>query len=193
MDIATTTAPKSDQLNAEDLLAGPMTFTIKEVTEGTSEQPVNIHLAEMPGRPYRPSKSMRRVLLNAWGRETAPYAGRRITLYRDASVKFGPDAVGGIKISHLSHIDRPIGVALTVTRGKRATHTVDPLKEAPAQQPSPNAALLAQIKEAADAAKVDLATIAAEWAESHDGQPIKDATDLGGLELVRDDLRGRAS
>lgn len=144
MDIATTTAPKSDQLNAEDLLSGPQTFTITEVREGSSEQPVNIHLAEMPGRPYRPSKSMRRVLLNAWGRETKPYAGRRITLYRDASVKFGPDAVGGIKISHLSHIDKSISLALTVTRGKRATHRVDPLPDAPA--PHPNEAKILDLR-----------------------------------------------
>ena len=144
MDIAATTAPKSDQLNAEDLLAGPQTFTITEVVAGSPEQPVNIHLAELPGRPYRPSKSMRRVLLNAWGRETAPYAGRRLTLYRDASVKFGPDAVGGIKISQLSDIAKSIGVALTVTRGKRATHTVDPLPDEPA--PDPNAARIAALR-----------------------------------------------
>ena len=49
-------APKSDQLNAEDLLTGPRTFTITEVVEGNAEQPVNVHLAEMPGRPWRPSK-----------------------------------------------------------------------------------------------------------------------------------------
>jgi hypothetical protein len=34
---------------------------------------------------------------------------------------------------------------------------------------------------------------AADWAESHGGQSIAEATDMGGLELVRDDLIGRAS
>jgi hypothetical protein len=132
MDISTTTAPKSDQINAEDLLAGPMTFTISEVKAGTAEQPVDIHLVELPGRPYRPSKSMRRVLMNAWGRETSVYSGRRLTLYRDATVKFGPEAVGGIKISHLSHISEAISLALTIKRGQRAKHRVDPLPDAPA-------------------------------------------------------------
>jgi len=129
MDISTTTAPKSDQINAEDLLAGPVTFTISEVKAGSAEQPVDIHLAELPGRPYRPSKSMRRVLMNAWGRETSVYSGRRLTLYRDAEVRFGPEAVGGIKISHLSDIAEPIALALTIKRGQRAKHRVDPLPD----------------------------------------------------------------
>ena len=52
---------------------------------------------------------------------------------------------------------------------------------------------LTEIKTAAEAAHVDLATIAQEWAESHDGQAIKDATDLGGLELLLSDLRVKAT
>lgn len=137
MDISTTTVPKSDQINAEDLLAGPMTFTVSEVKAGSAEQPVDIHMAELPGRPYRPSKSMRRVLMNAWGRETSIYSGRRITLYRDAEVRFGPEAVGGIKISHLSHISEPVSLALTIKRGQRAKHRVDPLLDAPAAPEPP--------------------------------------------------------
>lgn len=133
MDISDTIIPKSDQLNAEDLLAGPCTFTIEKVERGSVEQPINIYLVEAPKRPWRPSKSMRRVLVHAWGKESSYYAGRRVTLYRDPEVKFGGDAVGGIKISHLSHIDERLSVALTVTRGKRAPHTVDPLPDLPTE------------------------------------------------------------
>lgn len=129
MDLTASIVPKSDQINAEDLLTGPRTFTITEVVEGNAEQPVNVRLAEMPGRPWRPSKSMRRVLVNAWGKDTTPYAGRRVTLYRDPDVTFGKDKVGGIKISHLSHIDKRTSVSLTVTRGKRAPHVVEPLPD----------------------------------------------------------------
>lgn len=39
----------------------------------------------------------------------------------------GP-AVGGIRVRALSHIDKPLTVALTVTRGKRAPFTVQPIK-----------------------------------------------------------------
>jgi hypothetical protein len=131
MDLAATTAPRSDQQNFDDYVAGPKTLTISEVRAGTAEQPVEIHVAEYPGRPYKPSKSMRRVLVQAWGSDGATYAGRRITLYGDPDVTFGRDRVGGIKISHLSHITKPIQVALTVTRGKRAPFTVQPLPDAP--------------------------------------------------------------
>lgn len=130
MDISNTIEPRSDQLNADDLMAGPRTFTIERVAMGDPEQPVHVHLVETPGRPYKPSKSMRRVLVAAWGKDADLYAGRSLTLYRDPSVKFGKDAVGGIKISHLSDLDKTLTVALTVTRGKRAPHTVEPLRVA---------------------------------------------------------------
>jgi hypothetical protein len=139
MDLTASIAPKSDQLNAEDFLTGPRTFTIESVTKGSAEQPFDFHLVEAPGRAYRPSKSMRRVLVTAWGSEGSVYAGRRLTLYRDPEVTFGRDKVGGIKISHLSDIDKPMSLALTVTRGKRAAHKVEPLIEAAPAQGEPTA------------------------------------------------------
>ena len=127
MDMTSTIEPRSDQLNADDLMAGPRTFTIADVTAGNPEQPVNVHLAEIPDRPWKPSKSMRRVLVAAWGPDTTAYLGRRVTLYRDPSIRFGKDEVGGIKISHLSHLPKPLRLALTVKRGQRAPFTVEPL------------------------------------------------------------------
>ena len=129
MDMSETIVPNSEQLNADDLMAGPRTVTIAEVVRGNAEQPVDIHLAEFPGRPWRPSKSMRRVLVAAWGTQSSAYIGRRATLYRDPEVMFGRDKVGGIKVSHLSDIPKQLKVALTVTRGKRAPHVVDVLTE----------------------------------------------------------------
>lgn len=130
MDLTESIAPRSDQLNAEDLLTGPRTFTIEQVNEGSSEQPVNVHLVESPGRPYKPSKTCRRLLVAAWGKDSTAYVGRRLTLYRDPEVTFGRDKVGGIKISHLSNLDKRLTLALTVTRGKRAAYIVDPLPAA---------------------------------------------------------------
>jgi hypothetical protein len=129
MDLTQSIAPKSDQLNADDLISGPVTVTITEVAPGTPEQPVNVVLAEFPGRPYKPSKSMRRILVSAWGPEASAYAGRRITLYRNPDITFGKDKVGGIEISHMSHLTKPLTVALTATRGKRKSFTVQPLAE----------------------------------------------------------------
>ena len=131
MDITATTAPKSDQQNFDDYVGGPKTVTIESVKARTPEQPVEIHLVEFPGRPFKPSKTMRRVLVASWGPEASAYVGRRMTLYGDPTVKFGGIAVGGIRISHLSHIDKPLTLALTVKRGSRAPFVVQPLETAP--------------------------------------------------------------
>ncbi len=127
MDLSGTVAPRSDQQNYDDYATASKTVTVSEVKQGSAEQPVEIHLVEYPGRPFKPSKSMRRVLIACWGSEASVYAGRKITLYGDPEVKFGGQTVGGIRISHMSHIDKPVTVALTVTRGKRAPFTVHPL------------------------------------------------------------------
>ncbi len=131
MDISDTLAPNSDQLDAIDLLTGPRTFLIERVSKGNAEQPVNIHFADFP-RPWRPGKSMRRVLVSAWGADAATYVGRRVTLYCDPEVKYGGLAVGGTRIAALSHIDKPKQVPLLITRGKSAIFTVKPLAEVPA-------------------------------------------------------------
>jgi hypothetical protein len=104
MNIEDTLAPNSDQLDAVDLLGGPRVFTVESVNKNNGEQPVNVKLAEFP-RPWRPGKSMRRVLAYCWGVEAAEWAGRRVELFCDPEVTFGRDKVGGTRISRLSHID----------------------------------------------------------------------------------------
>lgn len=126
-DLTETIVPKSDQLNAEDLLSGPRTVTVEKVSKGSAEQPVNIHLVEFPGRPFRPSKTVRRILVKAWGASTANYPGRRMTIYRDPAVRFGGLDVGGIRVSHVSDIKERLTLALTVTRGQRKPYVVEPL------------------------------------------------------------------
>lgn len=131
MDLSETTAPRSDQLNFDDVAHAPLTVTVAEVRAGTAEQPVEIHLSEYPGRPFKPSKTVRRILVAAWGKDSSLYTFRRMTLFGDASVKFGGATVGGIRVSHLSHLDEPLKLNLTTTRGKRAIFTVLPLEDAP--------------------------------------------------------------
>ena len=128
MDITETLAPKSDQMDAEDLIGGERTFTVESVNRGSVEQPVEIRLAEFP-RCFRPSKTVRRILAAAWGTDATAWTGRRMTLFRDATVMFGGEAVGGIRVSALSHIDKPIALALMAKRGKRASFTVNPLAD----------------------------------------------------------------
>lgn len=130
MDLSETIQPKSDQLDACDLLGGARTFTITGVKRGNAEQPVQFDLAEFP-RPWRPGKSMRRVLVACWGPDAAVYVGRRVRLYCDPDVVFGGMAVGGTRIAALSHIDKPKKVPLLVSRGKSAMFTVQPLPDEP--------------------------------------------------------------
>lgn len=133
VDMAQFIAPKSDQLNADDLIGGPRTITVTAVSanEGSPEQPININFEGDDRKPYKPCKSMRRVMVAVWGADASKYVGRAMTLYRDAKVQFGGMQVGGIRISHMSHIDEPKTMALTATRAKRAPFTVQPLKIAP--------------------------------------------------------------
>lgn len=126
-DMSQVIVAKSDQINADTLLAGDMTVTIKDVhIRGGQEQPVSIELVETP-LFYRPCKSMSRILVAAWGPDAKVYVGRSLRLYRDPTVKWGGLEVGGIRISHMSHIDKAMTMALTATKGSRKPYTVQPL------------------------------------------------------------------
>lgn len=127
-DLRHTIVPKSDQLNAEQLLGGDMTITVTDVRMGSDEQPVILHYTNDEGRPYKPCKTMRKVLIFAWGEDGRAWVGKSMTLYNDQAVRFGGMVVGGIRISHLSHIEREISVSLTATKGKKAQHTILPLE-----------------------------------------------------------------
>ena len=139
MDITSTLEAKSSQLNTDDLIAGAKTITITKVSAGSAEQPVAVSFENDGGKPWYPCKSMRRVLVAAWGADAAQYVGRRVTLFRDPSVVYGGIAVGGIRVSHLSHLDGPLSIALTMTRQKRTPYKVAPLPAAPVT-PAPMAA-----------------------------------------------------
>lgn len=135
-DMSQVIIPKSDQLNSDSLIAGPMTIRIRDVqiSPGT-EQPVSIFFDGDDGKPWKCCKSMSRVLVAAWGPDAKQYVGRSVTLYRDPKVKWAGMEVGGIRISHLTDIEREMVMALTATKGKRTPYTVKPLAAtAPVQQ-----------------------------------------------------------
>ncbi len=141
MNMLATLAPKSDQLNADDLLGRTLTVRITNVSMNTSaDQPVAVHFEGDQGKPFKPCKSMRRVMVQIWGPDASAYAGRSMTLYRDAAVKFGGLDVGGIRISHMSGLDRDVTMALTVTKGAKKAFTVKPLREE--QKPEPKLPIL---------------------------------------------------
>lgn len=120
--------PKSDQLNADDLIGTTKTIKVTGVSRGSgSDQPIVVNYEGDNGRPFKPCKSMRRVLIFAWGEYGQDWIGKSMTLYADPEVKFGGVKVGGIRISHLSHIQSAISMSLTATRGKRSPYNVDML------------------------------------------------------------------
>lgn len=127
MDMLKTIAPKTTQLNADDLIGNrSLTITITKAVAGPGiDQPVALHYEG--GLPYLPCKSMRRVLVHCWGNDANAYVGRSLTLYRDEKVRFGGAEVGGIRISHMSHISEPMTMALTASRAQRKPYTVQPL------------------------------------------------------------------
>ncbi|HET6910527.1 MAG TPA: hypothetical protein VFH54_14410 [Mycobacteriales bacterium] len=144
MDISDTLAPTSDQLDAIELVSGPRIFTIARVSKGSAEQPINVHFTDFP-RPWRPSKSMRRVLAACWGVDASKWTGRRVELFFDPEVTFGKDKPGGTRIKALSHIDKPKSVPLLVSRGKSATFRVQPLAD-DTPPTDPTAARIAELK-----------------------------------------------
>jgi hypothetical protein len=128
-DMTLTTEAKSDQLNYDSVPPG-VTRTIKitrvDVNPGT-DQPCDVHFEGMSGKVYRPSKGMRRVMVHIWGKDSAAYVGQSMTLFGDPEVMFGGMKVGGLRISHMTGIQKPVTIALTATRANRKPFTVKPL------------------------------------------------------------------
>lgn len=127
-DMLSTVIPKSDQLNFDDLSGGrTVTILITKISGKSGDQPICINYENDNGKPYYPCKSMRRVLIHNWGPNGSEYVGRSLTLYGDPAVKFGGLEVGGIRISHMSHINKEVTMALTATKASRKPFTVKPL------------------------------------------------------------------
>jgi hypothetical protein len=127
-DLSSAIVPKSDQLNADDLLTGPRTIKVTKVTKRAGEQPISVHYEGDEGKPWKPCKSMCRVLVSLWGANGDEFAGRSLTLFTDPGVKWAGMEVGGIRISHMSHIETDTVLPLTVTKGKREPYRVKVLK-----------------------------------------------------------------
>jgi hypothetical protein len=121
IDISHTIVPKSDQLNADQLIASSLTITVTRVTAraASDDQPVSIFYEGDKGRPYKPCLTMRKLLAFAWSENAATWIGRAMTLYHEPSVTWGGAEVGGIRISHMSDIKSNIKVSLAKSKTKK--------------------------------------------------------------------------
>lgn len=123
-----TIIPKSDQLNSDDLIGASRTITVTGVGRGNNESPLNVFYDGDDNRPFKPCKTMRRLMILAWGEDGNLWAGRAMTIYTDPEVKYAGKSVGGIRISNMSHITKRIEINLTATRGSKKLYTIDPLQ-----------------------------------------------------------------
>lgn len=126
-DISKTIIPKSDQLNSDDLITGEMTLVVTAVKVVAGDQPVHIHYEGDSGKVFKPCKSMRRVLVQLWSADGDKYVGRTLRVFRDTSVKWAGEEIGGIRISAMSHIENEMKLMLTVSKGKRTPYTIKPI------------------------------------------------------------------
>lgn len=128
-----TIIPKSDQINFDDVMAGPLTVRVTGLAAGSPDQPVIVRVADAetsaPLRDFKPCKSMRRVLIACWGDRGRDWIGRTMRLVGDPNVMFGGVKVGGIRIAAVSGIDAPRRIMLTTTRSKRAETIIDVLHD----------------------------------------------------------------
>lgn len=127
-DLTRALQPKSDQLNADDLIGEPKTIKITGVKVTPDiQQPISISYEGDNGKPYKPCKSMGRVMKEIWGADGNKWVGKSVTLFRDNNVTWAGMNAGGIRISHISDITKPYSMPLTASKTTRRTYTVDPL------------------------------------------------------------------
>lgn len=125
IDITKAMQAKSDQLNAEDLIAGPRTIRVANVSERDGKVRVGFDGDE--GRPWILSKTAVRALAACWGTDAAKWVGLHATVFCDPEVVYGGVKVGGIRVSRVEGITAPRALMLTVTRGKKREHLIQPL------------------------------------------------------------------
>lgn len=134
VDISPTLIGKSERLNADDLSEEGRIITVTDVRlTNDREQPLAIGYAGDKGRPYYPCVTMRRVIAHLWGTDGSLYKGRQLHLYRDPTVTFGKETVGGIRIKGASHITGAVNCSMTVGRGKKKRITIQPIRGAASQ------------------------------------------------------------
>ncbi len=128
IDINRAMRPKSDQLNADDLIAGPRTIRINDVRqESGGEERIEIHYDGDDNRPWKPAKTALRVLAAIWGDNPEKWSGMHCTIFCDPTVTWAGVAVGGVRVSHMEGLTQPRKMMLTKTRGKKAETIVQPL------------------------------------------------------------------
>lgn len=127
-EMLNTITPKTNQCNYDDFVGREfLLIKITKVTVDNTDQPVSIFYEGENIKSYKPSKGMRRVIIECWGDKKENYIGRYLKLFGNPKVKWAGKEAGGIQIAELSNIDAPKTIRLTVAKGKREDFPVKPL------------------------------------------------------------------
>jgi len=120
-NLSDTVKTKSDQLNADDLVAGSVDVIITGIRRGSADQPIIIDIQGL--MPFKPCKTVRRILIKGWGDNGHSWVGKSLRLYNDPSVKWAGVAIGGIRVSHMSDIE-PFTIALNASAKHKLHHEI---------------------------------------------------------------------
>lgn len=129
-DLSDTILAKSDQLNADDLIGASKTIIVSGITR-YQENGVNCFTVNYEGdcgRPFKPCKTVRLIIIAAWGKDGSKFAGKSMTLYCDPTVKWGGKEVGGIRISHISDIQTRMVLNISTAKGVKKKFTIEILQ-----------------------------------------------------------------
>lgn len=157
-DLDKALSAKSDQLCADDLYGGERTITITDVKIFLNQpQPIHIKFKDDDGKPWKPSKTQGRIMKAIWGKDEKQWIGKKVTIYREPTVKFSGQEVGGVFISKIEGIDKRTKLVLAESKHKKAAIFVDPLdheievEEVTVDAPQPDEATV--LRAASDAAR----------------------------------------
>jgi hypothetical protein len=120
-DVDAWLAPKSDQLNADDLIGGSRIIRIRKVKiTKTGKQDGTIWFEGDNDKPWKPCKTMGRVLRGAYGLPEN-WIGKYVELWRDPEAIYAGKKVGGIRIKGLSDIKADYETTVTISKSVRDT------------------------------------------------------------------------
>ena len=138
-DLSDTIEANSDRLNAADLMGADKTIKVTDVIRYAENGKNKFYLNYEGdcGRPYKPSLTMRRIIMELWTIDGSKYIGRSIRLHRDPTITFGRDECGGIVVEAMEGIKGKAKIKLQVKRGQFKEFTIDKLepKELPMLEP----------------------------------------------------------
>jgi hypothetical protein len=124
---------KADRLNADFLLSGNIIFTIRAIERFLADGEGRIKLFPYEDYPpWVPCYTVVKILSSSdlWGGDEQQWIGNKLELFLDKTVRFGKDAVGGIRVHGVHPLQKDkVMITHVSRRGQRAITTIKRIKE----------------------------------------------------------------